>query len=82
MIQERDAEQVGALAESAGQHTILWAGCGIATGRVIMSTNPGSGIHQDHWFEHLAGMHDGERERSDGDEIDADDPMFGIEPAH
>ena len=37
MIQERDAKQVGALPESAGEHTILLAGGGIAGG-VIMDT--------------------------------------------
>ena len=30
MIQEGDAEQVGALPESAGEHAILWAGGRIA----------------------------------------------------
>ena len=60
MIQERDAEQVGALPESAGEDAILLAGRHIAAGRVIVRTNPGRGIHQDQRFEHLARMHDGQ----------------------
>jgi hypothetical protein len=35
MIQEGDAEQVGALPESAGEHAILWAGGGIAGGVIV-----------------------------------------------
>jgi len=38
MIQERDAEQVGSLPESAGEHAIFLAGCGVAAGRVIVRT--------------------------------------------
>jgi hypothetical protein len=37
MIQERDAEQISTLPESAGEDTIFLAGCGIAGG-VIMDT--------------------------------------------
>ena len=59
MVQERDAEQVGSLPESAGEHAILLAGRGIAGG-VIVGTDPGRGIHQDQRFEHLARMHDGQ----------------------
>ena len=57
MVEQADAEQVGTLPESAGEHAILWAGCGIA-GRVIVRTNPGGGVHQDQRFEHLSRMHD------------------------
>ena len=37
MIQERDAEEVCALPESAGEHAILLAGGGIAGGMVMRS---------------------------------------------
>ncbi len=81
MIQERDAEQVGPLPESAGEDAILWAGRHIAAGGVIVRTNPGSGVHQDQRLEHLAWMHDGQRQGADRDDVDADDGMLGIEPA-
>ena len=77
---KRDAEQVGALPESAGEHAILLAGCGIAGG-VIVGTDPGGGIHQDQRFEDLARMHDGQGQGADGDDIDADDAVLRIQPA-
>ena len=36
MVEQADAEEIGALPESAGAHAILWAGRHIAAGRVIM----------------------------------------------
>ena len=59
MVEQADAEQVGSLPESAGEHAILWAGCGIAGG-VIVRTNPGGSVHQDQRFEHFSRMHDGQ----------------------
>jgi hypothetical protein len=38
MVEQADAEEVGPLPESAGEHAILWAGGGIAAGRVIVRT--------------------------------------------
>jgi hypothetical protein len=35
MVEQGDAEQVGTLPESAGEHAILWAGCGIAGGVIV-----------------------------------------------
>ena len=64
MIQERDAEEIGALPESAGKHAILLAGGGIAGG-VIVRTNPGAGVHQDERFEDFAWMNDGQGEGAD-----------------
>ena len=64
MVQERDAEQLGSLPESAGEHAIFLAGCGIG-GWVIVRTNPSGGVHQDQRFEHLARMHDGQRQGAD-----------------
>src|SRR5580765_8416350 len=81
MIQQADTEEVGPLPESAGEDAILWAGGGIAAGRVIVRTNPGGGVHQDQRFEDLSWMHDGQREGADRDDIDADDGMLGIQPA-
>ncbi len=80
MVQERDAEQIGALPESAGEHAILLAGAGIAGG-VIVATNPGGGVHQDQRFEHLARMHDGQCHGADRDDVDPDDSVLGIQPA-
>ena len=36
MVQERDAEQVGSLPESAGEDAILLAGGGIAGGVIVL----------------------------------------------
>ena len=80
MVQERDAEQIGALPESAGEHAILWAGCGIAGG-VIVRTNPGRSVHEDQGFEHFSGMNNGQRQGADRDDVHADNGMLGIEPA-
>ena len=80
MIQERDAEQVGTLPEPAGEDAILLARCWIAGG-VIVGTDPGHGIHQNQRFEHLARMHNGQRQGADGDDIDADDAVLRIQPA-
>lgn len=38
MVQERDAEQLGALPESAGEDAILLAGRRIAAGGVVVGT--------------------------------------------
>jgi len=81
MIQERDAEQVGALPESAGEHTILWTRGGIAGG-VIVRTDPGAGIHQDERLEDLSRMHDREGERAHGYDVDPDDAVLRVQPAN
>ena len=80
MVQQADTEQVGTLPESAGEHTILGAGCGI-TGRVIVGTNPGAGVHQDERLEHFTRMHDGQGQGADRDDVDPDDAVLRIQPA-
>ena len=80
MVQERDAEQLRSLPEPAGEHAIFLAWCGIA-GRVIVCTNPSTGVHQDQRLKHLSRMHDGQGQRADRDDIDPDDAVLGIEPA-
>ena len=80
MIEQADAEQVGALPESVGEHAILLAGRHITRG-VIVGTDPGGGIHQDQRFEHFAWMHDGQRQGADGDNVDADNAVLGIQSA-
>ena len=79
MIQERDAEQVSALPEPAGEDAILLAGGRIAGG-VVVDTDPGHGIHQNQRFEQLAWMHDGQRQGADGDDVDADDGCLASSP--
>ena len=80
MVEQGDAEQIGALPESAGEHTIFLARCGI-TGWVIVGTNPGYGIHQDQRFKHFTWMHDGQGQRADRHDVHADDGMLGIQSA-
>ena len=80
MVEQGDAEQVGALPESAGEDAILLAGGGIAGG-MIVRTDPGSGVHQDQRFEHFAGMNDGQGQRADRDDVDPDDAVFRIQAA-
>ena len=60
--------------------TILWLGVGI-TGRVIVRTDPGGGVHQDQRFEDFARMHDGQGEGADRDDVDADDAVLRIQSA-
>ena len=81
MVQQDDTEQVGTLPESAGEHAILGAGCRIA-GRVIVGTNPAACVHEDQRFEHLARMHDGQRQGADRDDVDSDDAVLCIQPAN
>ncbi|MEO7861575.1 MAG: hypothetical protein ABIU05_14285, partial [Nitrospirales bacterium] len=64
MVQESDAEQVGTLPESAGEDAILLAGRHIS-GRVIVGTDPGGGVHQDQRFKHFTRMHDGQGQGPD-----------------
>ena len=80
MVQQSNAEQFRSQPESAGEHAIFLAGRHIARG-VIVGTNPGSGVHQDQRFEHLARMHDGQGHRADRDDVDADDAVLGIQSA-
>ena len=35
MVEQSDAEQIGALLESVGEHTIFLAGCHIARGVIV-----------------------------------------------
>ena len=79
MVQQADAEEVGTLPESAGEHAILLARCGISSRRVIVGTNPGAGVHQDQRFEYFARMHDGQGQGADRDDVDADEAVLGIQ---
>ena len=79
MVQERDAEQLSSLPESAGEDAILLAGAGIAGG-VIVAADPDDGVHQDQRFEDLAWMHDSQSQGADRDDVDPDDGMLRIQP--
>ena len=80
MIQQRDAEELGALAESLREDAIFLAR-GRVAGWVVMGTDERGGVHENEGFKHLSRMDDGESQRAHRDDIDADDPVFGIESA-
>ena len=46
-----------------------------------MSADGGAGIHENEGLEDFAGMDDRQGERADRNDIEADDAVFGIEPA-
>ena len=78
VVEQPDAEQFTGPPESCGQRSIFDARCGIA-GWVIVRGDDRTRVEEDRRFKYLAGMHDAERERANGDDVDADDRMFGIE---
>ena len=78
MVQQRNAEQIGRLAQPFGEDAIFGARRDV-TGGVIVGTNPGAGVHQDQWFEDFARMDDGQIERAGGDHINPDQTMFRVE---
>ena len=80
MVEQGDAEEVCPLPEPAGEDSIFWTRCGIAGG-VVVRTNPGGDVHQYQGLEDFSGMNDGQGQGANGDDIDTDDGMLGIEPA-
>lgn len=79
MVEERDSEQLGRVAQPLRQREIFPARGHIGR-RMVMGTEPGGSIHEDQGFEDFAGMHDRKRERTNGHEIDPDYAMLGIQP--
>ena len=81
MIQQRDAEELSALAESLREEAIFLAR-GRVAGWVVMGTDERGRIHQDQRLKDFTRMDDGQGQRADRDDIDPDDAVFGIESAH
>lgn len=80
MVEEPDPQQLGAFSQPRRQRKIFPARHDVS-GRMIMGTEPGGGIHQNERFQDFARMDDGEREGADGDDIDPDQVMLRIESA-
>ena len=80
MIKHGDAEQVASLAETGGESAILGTGFRISRW-VIVGADESGGIQEDSRFEDFAGMDDAECQGADGNDIDADDGVFGVETA-
>lgn len=81
MIEERYAKQLSALAKALGENAIFLARRWI-TGRMVMGTDTGRSIHEDERLEDFTRMHDNQRQGADRHDIDADDAVFGIQPAY
>ena len=80
MIEHGDAEQVASLAETGGERAILGTGFRISRGVIVGADDRGA-IQEDGRFEDFAGMNDAECQGADGNDIDADDGVFGVETA-
>ena len=78
MIEKRNAEQFSGLTQPLGQDSIFGTGRDIAR-RVIMRTEPGTGIHEDQRLKDFARMHNRQVERASRDDIDADELVFGVQ---
>ena len=81
MIQKGNAQELSALAEPLGEHAIFLAGRRI-TGWMVMRTDTGSRIHEDQGLKDFPRMHDGQGQGANRDDINADDAVFRIKPAH
>jgi hypothetical protein len=66
------------LAQPFGQDAIFGTGRDIAR-RVIMRTEPGTGIHENERLEDLARMHNRQVQRAGGDDIDPDELVLGVQ---
>ncbi len=81
MIQHPNPEELTRLHEPFGQSAVFLAWGGI-TGGVVMRKQNGRSIHRDRGFKGLSGMHDREREASDGHNLVADRCVLHIEEQH
>jgi hypothetical protein len=81
MIQERDPQELSALAEALGEDSILLTRRRI-TGRMIMGTNTSGRIHQDQRLEDFPGMDNRDGQGPDRDNIEPNDVMLCIESAN
>ena len=78
MIEKRNAEQFSGLTQPLGQDSIFGTGRDIAR-RVIMRTEPGTGIHEDQRLKDFARMHNRQVQRASRDDIDADELVLGVQ---
>jgi len=78
MVEESNSKEVAGLAQSFGQDAIFGTGRDVP-GRMIMGTEPGTGIHEDQWFEDFAGMDNRQVQRARRDDIDSDELVFCIQ---
>lgn len=80
MVQEGDAEHVPGLPEPGGEGAILRAGRGI-TGGVIVGADQGAGVHEEDGLEDLPRVDNAQGQGADRDDVDADNRVFGVQPA-
>ena len=80
MIQEGDAKEVGTFSEPDREEMVFLTGRRI-TGRMVMGTETGSGIHENERLKDFARMDDRQGQGTDRDDIDANNTVFGVESA-
>ena len=80
MIQQRDTEELSALAESLREDAIFLAR-GRVAGWVVIGTNESGRIHQDQRLKDFARMDNRQGQRTDRHDINANDAVFGIQSA-
>ncbi len=78
MVEESNPKEVAGLAQSFGQDAIFGTGRDVP-GRMIMGTEPGTGIHEDQWFEDFAGMDNRQVQRARRDDIYSDELVLGVQ---
>jgi len=78
MVEDGYADEVDGLTEPGGEDTVFGTGRRIPGG-MIVGADDGGGIQEDGGFEDFARMHDAERQGADGNDVHADDGMFGVE---
>lgn len=69
------------LSRMRGNHQVRFLGEDAVERPHPYPTQPACSVHQDQRLEDFSRMHDRHRKGAHGDDIDADDAMFGIEPA-
>jgi hypothetical protein len=65
----------------SGNHQVRFLGEDAAARPPPYPTKTGAGIHEQERLKHLSRMHEGQRQCTDGHEIDPDRGMFRIEAA-
>ena len=78
VVKDGNADEVAGLTEPGGKHTVFGTGFRFSGG-MIVGADDGGAIQENGGFKDFTGMDDAERQGADGNNVDADDGVFGIE---